>query len=446
MNKNSFLCNFINENQNDYEEKLSSKPYFIVIKKDGPLAIFNYNMMAEEIIYFDKSVLDENGIARVARWFKGEPIGIDNEWYFKASPIAPDGNIYALGATVDDERNVIGNKMEAMIYRCDFTLPEVQEARGIILNIETLEVVCWPFRKFGNYGESYIDTIDWSTARTQEKVDGSIMKLWWNDLNDNWQVSTNAVIYPEKLSLVSGDSFDELFNEAAVENNLDYSILNKDYTYIFELVGPLNRVVIKYDKCDIYHIGTRNKITGEELNVDINIHKPKEYPLNSLDACIEAAKALGGSEDDDFDVEDEGYVVVDANWHRIKIKNPYYVMAHHSLNGGMLSRKRILSLIVANEYEEYLTYFPQYKSIFTEYLKKIEILKAEISEVILVATEIATRMNGAPRKEIVGELIKTLGNRKSWGFQAVFYGDGVKEIFEKMTLESLKKEFEKISI
>ena len=32
----------------------------------------------------------------------------------------------------------------------DFSNPLVQEARGIIINVKTLEVVCWPFRKFGN--------------------------------------------------------------------------------------------------------------------------------------------------------------------------------------------------------------------------------------------------------------------------------------------------------
>ena len=37
---------------------------------------------------------------------------------------------------------------------CDFSDPIVQESRGIIIDTKTLEVVCWPFRKFGNYGES----------------------------------------------------------------------------------------------------------------------------------------------------------------------------------------------------------------------------------------------------------------------------------------------------
>ena len=42
---------------------------------------------------------------------------------------------------------------------CDFTDPVVQEARGIIIDVDALEVVCWPFRKFGNYNESYADEI-----------------------------------------------------------------------------------------------------------------------------------------------------------------------------------------------------------------------------------------------------------------------------------------------
>ena len=61
---------------------------------------------------------------------------------------------------------------------CDFSNPIVQESRGIILDLDNLEVVCWPFRKFGNYNESYADKIDWNTARVQDKIDGSIIKLW----------------------------------------------------------------------------------------------------------------------------------------------------------------------------------------------------------------------------------------------------------------------------
>ena len=79
----------------------------------------------------------------------------------------------------------------------DFYDPIVQEARGIILDTEQYEVVCWPFRKFGNHNEGYADPIDWSNARVLEKVDGSIIKLWYDHARGDWQFSTNGTIRAE---------------------------------------------------------------------------------------------------------------------------------------------------------------------------------------------------------------------------------------------------------
>lgn len=50
-----------------------------------------------------------------------------------------------------------------------FGNPLVQEARGIIIDTEKMEVVCWLFRKFGNFTESYADEIDWDTACVQKE-------------------------------------------------------------------------------------------------------------------------------------------------------------------------------------------------------------------------------------------------------------------------------------
>ena len=61
----------------------------------------------------------------------------------------------------------------------DFTDPLVKECRGIIIDLKNMKVVCFPFNKFGNYTEYYADNIDWNTARVQEKIDGSIVKLYY---------------------------------------------------------------------------------------------------------------------------------------------------------------------------------------------------------------------------------------------------------------------------
>ena len=81
----------------------------------------------------------------------------------------------------------------------NFANPIVQECRGLILNKYTLEVVCHSFDKFGNFGESYAPEIDWTTARCQAKMDGSLIKVWYD--KGQWRVSTNGTIDAYKAEL-----------------------------------------------------------------------------------------------------------------------------------------------------------------------------------------------------------------------------------------------------
>lgn len=259
----------------------------------------------------------------------------------------------------------------------DFSQPIVQECRGIILDSNN-KIVCWPFDKFFNYGEYYAAKIDWSSARVQEKIDGSIMKLWY-DKNGCWRLSTNGCIDAYKVELNLNDllklncsykTFGELFEAAKNYKDLDLNALNQNYTYIFELVSPYNKVVIAYPEILINHIGTRDNITGQEVNVDIGIRKPKEYQINSLEDCVKAASELPS------DVE--GYVVVDKYWKRIKVKNPIYLQLHRMVSNNDLRIKDIINMIFENDYEEFLVYFPEYKSAFDDINKKLNILKERI--------------------------------------------------------------------
>ena len=158
-------------------------------------------------------------------------------------------------------------------FGCDYSNPLVQEARGIIIDTESLQVVCWPFRKFGNYTESYADSIDWNTAKVQEKVDGSIVKLWFDHRLGKWQFSTNGVIRAEKAPLesVRASNYLSLIQKAKNFADIPFQTLDRDYTYIFELVSPDNQVVVPYDATMLYHTGTRSNVTGEETDMDIGI-------------------------------------------------------------------------------------------------------------------------------------------------------------------------------
>ena len=239
----------------------------------------------------------------------------------------------------------------------DFNEPLVRECRGIILEKDTWNVVAYAFNKFFNFGESYADEIDWASARVLEKVDGSLIKVYYYN---GWRVGTNSTIDADDAKLLAPpyETFMDLFSAAADICGLDYNKLDPHYTYIFELRSPYNKVVVPYEDIRIIHIGTRNNITCEEVEVDIGIEKPKQYMLSSLDDCIAMAAT--------FDFTKEGFVVVDKNYHRVKVKSEDYVRVHRLANNGSITLERAIDLIRMNELEEFLVYCPQYTGFIND--------------------------------------------------------------------------------
>ena len=278
----------------------------------------------------------------------------------------------------DEYKIVIKEEYPLAIFNygidCDFADPIVQEARGIIIDLETLNVVCWPFRKFGNYNESYADKIDWNTARVQDKIDGSIIKLWWNKTEGKWQFSTNGTINAETAlaNQMTQETFLDVIKKADNYNEIVLRLadLSKYHTFIFELVSPETQVVVKYPVSHLYHIGTRNNLSGREIDFDIGIEKPKEYCLKSLDDCLSAAYDLNKSDDGLIhDVKKEGFVIVDDNWNRIKIKSPDYLMLHRMSSNSNFSKERIVGMIrdgvvsipsICDDFPNYAHYFKFY--------------------------------------------------------------------------------------
>lgn len=230
---------------------------------------------------------------------------------------------------------------------CDFFDPVVKEARGIIIDIASLNVVCWPFRKFGNHNEPYADEIDWSSARVLEKVDGSIVKLWYDAAQDKWQFSTNGTIRAENAEVMDnpGLCYMTLIRRAENFASIDYERLDKDCTYIFELVSPQGQIVISYPVPLLYHIGTRSNLSGEEREEDIGIIKPRVYPLSSLEECTRAASELNmGSEE----IIGEGFVVVDKNYNRVKIKSLDYINMHRTSTVQSMPKDKAIELLLTD--------------------------------------------------------------------------------------------------
>ena len=131
-----------------------------------------------------------------------------------------------------------------------------------------------------------------------------------------------------------------------------------------------------------------------ECDKDIGIPKPKEFLFNTLDACIESAKQLG--------YDDEGYVVVDKNYNRIKVKSPLYVSLNH-ISQGVTTHANIVEIIQKNEQDEFLTYFPEFSDVFNNISNRIEQFTTRQTDALLTIQ--STSFDS--RKELAEVVTKT---------------------------------------
>ena len=282
----------------------------------------------------------------------------------------------------------------------DFNESIVRECRGLILNEDTYDVVSYPFNKFGNVGEGvWVDNIDWNSAHVLEKCDGSIIKIV--KVNGKLLISTNGCILASECNISnitesSLKNFEDLFYWAIKEQFPNFKqdwfeqLFEEGYTYIFELCTNANKIVVPHPEPKVYFIGIRNNKTYKEIYIfDHAFSKlfptPKISPLKTLDDVVNAASKL--------DWKNEGYVVSDKYFKRVKVKSLEYLKVHRLAGNGVLSIRRAIDVYMAGECDEILAYFPEYKSAFDEIDKRFNSKYIELG--FLVGELIANIVSGA---------------------------------------------------
>ena len=258
----------------------------------------------------------------------------------------------------------------------EMSLPIVRECRGSIFQQGAdgkWRCVCYPFDKFGNYGEGYTPLIDWSSARVEEKVDGSLIKFYYLP-ERGWQIATNGLPNARKAETNGFYTFYQLVELAlggSEQLNKFIQHLSPDYTYMFELVSPESRTTIYYPETKLYYLGQRNLLTEQEeknytdFMIKFGILVPKVYNLTSLEECLQYVNQMTKDE--------EGFVVCDKFFNRIKIKSPEYLLSFHLVNNNVITPKRIINMAKNEMLDDFLAYCPQYSD-------KVELVLAAIRQ------------------------------------------------------------------
>lgn len=264
----------------------------------------------------------------------------------------------------------------------DFKEQMVREARGLILKKVRGKyiIVCAPFTKFFCAGDPNAKNDLYKLYHrkqwhVEEKIDGSLIKLWYDD--DRWHISTSGTIHaknaPVQFEMKDITNYEELFLYAS-RDKIDWDRLDKHYTYLFELVGLENKVVVPYEVEDVYYLGRRNNYTFYEVpymkDDCVGVEKCKRPKYKVIDVVDNPKKMMKQlqQEVDNLTKEDEhfeGYVVSDESLKtRVKMKSSKYMELFFQKGNGIFTPRKILLMILDQKDDDVISSFPEYKSQF----------------------------------------------------------------------------------
>jgi RNA ligase len=197
-------------------------------------------------------------------------------------------------------------------------------ARGLILDLENRCIVALSFPKFFNASEKEaagVVKFD-SPFDAYTKMDGSLGIVYY--YNSAWHVATRG-------SFTSSQS---VVAEKLLHERIDVSWLNKDVTYLCEIIYPENRIVINYPFKGLVMLGAYNVISGVELDYDhdlrplcsrLGMRIAERHQFESFVEAQEFVKTLPGSE--------EGFVVrFRDSGERVKLKGDEYCSLHKMIS------------------------------------------------------------------------------------------------------------------
>ena len=187
--------------------------------------------------------------------------------------------------------------------------------RGLVIDLDG-NIIARPFSKFFNYEEHDISEIPFGLEfDVFEKMDGSLGILFY--YQDEWIMATRGSFISEQ-AIEGRKILSEITND-----ELDF--LNKENTYLFEIIYPNNRIVLDYgDKRDLVLLGVINTKTCIELLYEDFKQYKKQFTIVKKYKGVDNIDKLKEFNNDNK----EGFVVRFLNGFRLKIKFEEYVRLH----------------------------------------------------------------------------------------------------------------------
>lgn len=208
--------------------------------------------------------------------------------------------------------------------------------RGLIWNDKTLEVLARPFPKFFNFDEKEAPRVldDQVVFSYSNKYDGSLGILYRRP-DGYYAIATRGSFASEQAVLGT-----KLFNALPQEQAVQYiAAVQMGFTSLFEICGPDNRIVLKYEENFLAPLGYMSVADGYYVPME-----GKPYAtMRDLLGDLSRSNA-------------EGWVVWKTAFQAVKIKQGDYVELHRIVTG--LSEKEVWRQLRAGTYYDFVIKLP----------------------------------------------------------------------------------------
>ena len=207
----------------------------------------------------------------------------------------------------------------------------LREARSLVFDIMTEELVLTPFRKFFNLNEVEENSI--------ENIEKEIIECKRFEVSEKMDGSMQSYRYYNGRIIGSGSMALDPRNSFRLEEG--YQLLTDNYkkmiksmstvTFIFEYISEKDKHIVPYDykkQKGLYLIGMRNVINGEEYPYEtikevseaFNVPCCKIYQYDTLQEVLEHLNKMTVKDGEGF--------VLNIDGHKIKLKCEDYLQLH----------------------------------------------------------------------------------------------------------------------
>lgn len=204
----------------------------------------------------------------------------------------------------------------------------------------------------------------------EEFVEGTMINVFYDDINDNWELSTRSIVGGKtKFFNDSNMNFREMFLDAMNTIGLSFDDLNKEYSYSFVLQHPEHQFIkqISIPKlylCELFkcHQNIVHKLDFRTMGI---LKDKVFYPdiLDEFHSIDDVEEAMTSGK---FDFTFQG-VVIHLGQLRTKIRNINYNKAALIRGNQPKMLYRFIELTKTNEVNTFVNYFPRYKDKIQNY-------------------------------------------------------------------------------